>query len=119
MTMTYTCTLTCGGCNAKLTFTDERPSWKTYDYRVEQADECERSARFVAEHVDDPLPEWNQRPVWHEAWVAVGRPSFIERYDFQDDPSGGTRRLVLTIPEPYRYVDCPVCDAQVREPKRA
>lgn len=121
MTMTYTAHLTCGSCKATLTFTDERPAWKTYDYRVEQADECERSARFVAEHADDPLPQhmqFNELPSWHEAYVEAGRPRFISTDDFSRTPMG-ERRLCLAIPEPYRYVDCPVCDAHVKESGRA
>lgn len=116
MTMTYTCTLTCGTCKALLTFTDERPAWKTYDYRIEHADACERSARFVAEYADAPLPMPGM--LWPE-YEAAGCPPFCSRYDREAYPWGGPERLTLAIPDSYRYVDCPVCDGHVREPERA
>jgi hypothetical protein len=121
MTMTFICTLTCSQCRATLRFENERPAWKAYDYRVEQSDECERSARFVAEHADDPAPALGERWTAHEE---AGRPRFISiagysihgsgRRDYFPDSDGPP--LALSIPDPYRYVDCPVCDARVREP---
>lgn len=115
MTMTYTATLTCGSCKATLTFTDERPDWKTFDYRVEMADECEKSARFVTEHADKPMPELGEaRPAWWPTWDASLR--FVSTSDFSLATRAPDRHLVLDIPEPYRYVDCPVCDAHVKAP---
>lgn len=118
MTKTYTVTLTCGSCKAALTFTDERPDWKTYDYRVEQADECERSARFVVENADKTFT--NHYTELNHAYRAAGHPAFVKPYDHDaspwDDRANG---LCLKIPDPYRYVDCPVCDAQIKEPGRA
>lgn len=119
MTMTYVVTLTCAFCKASLRYENERPDWKTYDYRVEMSDECERSARFVSEHADDPLP------MVGEVWTAhneAGRPRFISVRGvsawgdgfpsaLEDHPP-----LALSIPDPYLYVDCPVCDKQVKKP---
>jgi hypothetical protein len=113
MTMTYTAHLTCGGCKAVLTFTDARPAWKTYDYRVEQAEECERSARFVQEHAGQEVPDAGGMlptdPVtlaWHDA----GRPRFARH------PGHWPARVELYIPPPYEYVDCPVCDDKITKP---
>lgn len=107
MSIAFTFKLTCGQCETALTYTDERPAWKTYDYRVEQPDECEKSARFVAEHADEPVPDLSGFEPW-AAWEQAGEPRFIR-------PRRGG--LELSIPDPYRYIDCPVCDAHVREPK--
>jgi hypothetical protein len=122
MAMTYTATLSCNRCETVVRFEDERPAWKTYDYRVEEADECEKSARFVAENADKPAPDLLAR--WPE-WEAAGRPDFIRvgrylpggrRYRYADLTEGDSG-LYLTIPDPYRYIDCPVCDERIREPK--
>lgn len=119
MTLTYTAVLTCRSCKTTLTFTDERPDWKTYDYRVEHADECERSARFVAEHADLLWDRFGMPPeAAVEAWRAIGSPQFIRAWkrealgDLRMDRPG----YELAIPEPFRYVDCPVCDAHIRQP---
>ena len=108
MPMTYVVTFTCAECHASLRFENERPDWQTYDYRVEQADECEKSAQFVTEHADEVLP-----PEGHE-WMpyrVAGQPKFVQA------PWGdGERRVKLEIHEPYRYVPCPVCDAHVKAP---
>ena len=114
MTMAYTCTLTCDRCKAQLRFENERPAWKTYDYRVEQADECEKSARFVQEFAGQEVPDAGgvipTDPVTL-AWYDAGRPQFAFH------PGRWPVRIELHIPDPYRYVDCPVCDARVKEPR--
>jgi hypothetical protein len=114
MTMTYTCTLTCRGCHAVLTFTDERPAWKTYDYRVEQAEDCERSARFVSEHAGEEVPDAGGMiptdPVtlaWHDAH----RPPFV--FHLRRWPTV----IELCIPPPYEYISCPVCDEKIEKPR--
>ncbi len=114
--MHFSCVLTCSRCRASLRFEDERPEWKTYDCRVEEAEECERSARFVAEHADDPLPPFGElSPLWiqHEVPEFVSRIAFQERTGLEIQVK---ERLSLEIPRPYRYVDCPVCDGHVKAP---
>lgn len=114
MTMTFAVTLTCACCKAALHFENERPAWKTYDFRVEQAEECERSARFVSEHADKALPERGERPEW---WPDRRVPRFIALYVCEPITTWKEQRqLTLAIPDPYRYVDCPVCDKHVKEP---
>jgi hypothetical protein len=117
MPMTFTLTLVCESCKAVLRYEDERPAWKTYDYRVEEADECEKSARFVAEHADDNLTRVIEGEPW-PAYIDAGYPRFVRTY--AEDPPRlfmrSERRLTLAIPEPWRYIDCPVCDARVRKP---
>lgn len=112
--MHYTVTLTCSGCKATLRYEDERPPWQTYDYRVEQADECERSAKFVSENIDKPLPPFGE--AWPSsldaAWTEAGCPRFINDPDRQWRGYG----IQLTIPDPYEYVTCPVCDRHVKKP---
>lgn len=113
MTMTYICTLTCGGCKAVLTFTDERPAWKTYEPRVEMAEELERAARFVSEHVGVEFPERGYEQDVHPlvaAWKAAGHPRFV--WSEKDWP----RIVELNIPPSYEYLDCPVCDDRIRKP---
>jgi len=112
MAMTFTVALTCRKCKASLRFEDERPAWKTYDYRVEHAEECEKSARFVAEHADDPLPGIGEQ--W-TAYEDAGCPPYVSVWS--KDWSVPERKLTLAIPDAYRYIECPVCDAQIREPK--
>jgi hypothetical protein len=116
--MTYTATLSCQRCETVVRFENERPAWKTYDYRVEQADECERSARFVAENADKPLPDLHAE--WPE-WEAAGRPEFVSvggLWAFGSRRRGPRHEgIVLAIPDPYRYINCPVCDEEIREPK--
>lgn len=121
MTMTFVCTLTCGRCKATLRFENERPEWKTYDYRVEEADECERSARFVSQFADVVIgSDAIELPgVMRKEWEANGHPGFLAWW--REGSVGGqfftmTRQISLAIPDPYRYVDCPVCDARVKEP---
>lgn len=106
MAMTFTVTLICTACQATLRYEDERPAWKTYDYRVEQADECERSAKFAAEHADAKIPPAGEE--WPE-YIAAGRPRFLRPVY-----RGPSDRIELAIPDPYRYVDCPVCDAHIK-----
>lgn len=119
MSLSFTVSLSCKRCTATLTFRDERPDWKTYDYRVEEADECEKSARFVAEHADLDLSPYQRGD---EEWVVfreAGYPRFARPGDgylwprFTEDPN----RVYLKIPDPYRYVECPICDAQIKEPE--
>lgn len=107
--MTYVTTLTCDGCKGSLRFENERPDWKTYDYRVEQADECERSARFVSENIDKPLP--GEGCTWPE-WEEAGRPKFI----FEPSYFHMRGNLSLNIPRPYEYIVCPTCDSHVKKP---
>lgn len=109
MAMTFTATLTCTACKATLRYEDERPAWKTYDYRVEQADECERSARFVAEHAD-PFPP---HVALEQERSEGGPPVFVivNRVPFTDE-----LQARLKIPDPRCYLDCPVCDAKIWGP---
>ena len=122
--MTCTVGLTCQACKATLTFHDERPNWKTYDYRVEEADACERSAAFVARCADEPLTVEGVMPDRVRAVYEELRPRYVgtRHRDDQDGLmtwgwDGRDARFVLAIPNPYRYVDCPVCDAHVKAPR--
>lgn len=114
MMMTYTTVLTCEGCKGTLRFENERPDWLTYDYRVEQADECEKSAKFVADHIDTPLPEYEGLS-W-QPWEDAGRPKFIFNKMTQRYMMGARTTLEFWVPEPYLYVACPVCDSHVKKP---
>lgn len=114
MMMTFTFSMTCGSCKAELRYEDERPFWQTYDYRVEEADECERSARFVAEHADEKVPSYYE---WQFSGQREGHPRFVTVVGHRDDEGVTSFRYELLIPFPYRYVECPVCDVKVREPK--
>lgn len=116
MTMTYTCVLTCGGCKATLTFTDERPAWKTYEPRVVMAEELERATRFVSEHTGEQWPEESYKHPDHPlvvAWEADGRPRFVW------SEKGWPRVVELNIPPPYVYLDCLICDDRIRKPHPA
>lgn len=118
MTLTFSVTLSCASCKAELRFLDERPAWKTYDYRVEEADECERSARFVAENVD----EFGGDREFGDWWMQVNQDQLVPPHVWamtrQNADGVRTHLLELGIPDPYRYIDCPVCDAKIREPKQ-
>lgn len=114
MTMTFSFTLTCQRCKATLHYENERPNWQTYDYRVERADDVERASQFVVEHADKPFPDNGQYPDW---WPQDARSlPFVGTWENSRAPFGEPR-LTLSIPDPYRYVPCPVCDARVKEPK--
>lgn len=122
--MNFCVVLTCKTCRAEVRYNDERPPWKTYDYRVEEADQCERSAAFVVAWDGKPVPEtWNRYGREWPEWSEAGHPLFIRSAHFNDpdglyapDYTGEGSMIVLAIPESYRYVDCPVCDAQIKEP---
>jgi hypothetical protein len=115
--MTFRFSLCCLRCTTVLTFEDERPSWKTYDYRVECSDDLEAAARFVQRHADDDVPDFSQdwpalKEIPETAWEFM-RPHRVPSAD-----DSWSSRIRLYVPASYRYVDCPVCDTKIREPQR-
>ena len=110
MVMTFAVLLTCRFCKATLRYENERPEWKTYDVRVDESDKVEKAAAFVTEHADDVLPQsMDEYPDWanNMSWDIQGLVSI----------SYPERRVELRLPPPSRYVECPICDKRIWEPR--
>jgi len=110
--LSFTFKITCVACHTVLTYQDERPEWKTFDYRVECAEQIERAYAFAEKHAQTRLPVGYQEltDVWSE--ITEGEIQAFIGLAKTDD---GFRARV-TIPNSYRYIDCPVCDEKIVEP---